>query len=438
MSVEMSYTVFDTETTGLPKTRQPPTKENLECWDECRILSIAAITYSSRGRELSRFYTVIKPDGFKVAATEVHGITEEEANTNGIPFEEAYKKFIEMTHNSNKIIGHNLKFDIGVLKAETIRRNLDFSPIEKLTPVCTLDLVKKWYGKPKKLIVIYEELFGKEFEGAHNALFDTQACAEVYAVIKDDPRKYKPISQKKIILKASEVAACIGKNQFKRPQEVLDDMWKKYSPETFKGKTKDDYAMEAIEADQKASEIFKEVEKASPKNSSDVMKIMDEVSLRLKVASSLQLRDFYSVKDFFRKTLFTNFGTKNESKTADADSANLYEDDTFYKYKVCEIEGTTYEIVGRIDRFEICDYNQKILVEIKNRTRCLFNTVKEYEAIQVQTYLQMVKLNMARLIEQHNDERKSYMIMRDDEKWDREILPGLKEFCKVFHANLSQ
>lgn len=434
----MSYTVFDTETTGLPKTRQPPTKENLECWDECRILSIAAITYSSRGRELSRFYTVIKPDGFKVAATEVHGITEEEANTNGIPFEEAYKKFIEMTHNSNKIIGHNLKFDIGVLKAETIRRNLDFSPIEKLTPVCTLDLVKKWYGKPKKLIVIYEELFGKEFEGAHNALFDTQACAEVYAVIKDDPRKYKPISQKKIILKASEVAACIGKNQFKRPQEVLDDMWKKYSPETFKGKTKDDYAMEAIEADQKASEIFKEVEKASPKNSSDVMKIMDEVSLRLKVASSLQLRDFYSVKDFFRKTLFTNFGTKNESKTADADSANLYEDDTFYKYKVCEIEGTTYEIVGRIDRFEICDYNQKILVEIKNRTRCLFNTVKEYEAIQVQTYLQMVKLNMARLIEQHNDERKSYMIMRDDEKWDREILPGLKEFCKVFHANLSQ
>ena len=434
----MSYTVFDTETTGLPKTRQPPTKENLECWDECRILSIAAITYSSRGRELSRFYTVIKPDGFKVAATEVHGITEEEANTNGIPFEEAYKKFIEMTHNSNKIIGHNLKFDIGVLKAETIRRNLDFSPIEKLTPVCTLDLVKKWYGKPKKLIVIYEELFGKEFEGAHNALFDTQACAEVYAVIKDDPRKYKPISQKKIILKASEVAACIGKNQFKRPQEVLDDMWKKYSPETFKGKTKDDYAMEAIEADQKASEIFKEVEKASPKNSSDVMKIMDEVSLRLKVASSLQLRDFYSVKDFFRKTLFTNFGTKNESKTADADSANLYEDDTFYKYKVCEIEGTTYEIVGRIDRFEICDYNQKILVEIKNRTRTLFNTVKEYEAIQVQTYLQMVKLNMARLIEQHNDERKSYMIMRDDEKWDREILPGLKEFCKVFHANLSQ
>ena len=70
----MSYTVFDTETTGLPKTRQSPTKDNLECWDECRILSIAAITYSSRGRELSRFYTVVKPDGFKVAATEVHGI----------------------------------------------------------------------------------------------------------------------------------------------------------------------------------------------------------------------------------------------------------------------------------------------------------------------------------------------------------------------------
>jgi hypothetical protein len=196
--------------------------------------------------------------------------------------------------------------------------------------------------------------------------------------------------------------------------------------------------MEAIESDQKATEIFKEVERASPKNSSEVMKIMDEVSIRLKAASSLQLRDFYGVKDFLRKTLFTNFGTKNESKTANADSANLYEDDTFYKYKVCEIEGTTYEIVGRIDRFEIGDFNQKILVEIKNRTRCLFNTVREYESIQVQTYLQMVKLNMARLVEQHNNERKSYIIMRDDEKWDREIIPKLKEFCRVFHGNLSQ
>ena len=155
------------------------------------------------------------------------------------------------------------------------------------------------------------------------------------------------------------------------------------------------------------------------------------------MAKSIQIRDFYTVKDFFRKTLFTNFGTKNESKTADADSANLYEDDTFYKYDVCTIEGTTYTIVGRIDRFEYDEFNNKNLVEIKNRTKTLFKCVKEYEEIQVQTYLQMTGLKVARLIEQHNEDRKSYIIMRNDDKWKNDILPKLENFCKVFHSNLS-
>ena len=433
----MSYTVFDTETTGLPKTRQTPTQELLSCWDECRVLSIAAITYSSRGRELSRFYRLVKPDGFAVAATEIHGITEEEANQKGVSFVSIYNDFIKMIKNSKYIVGHNLKFDLDVIRAECIRRNLDFSPIEKLIPTCTLDLVKQWYGRPKKLEVIYQELFGEMFDGAHNALNDTEACARVYSVIKEDPRKYKNIKPKNVIIKASEVAACIGKNYYKKPQEVLEELWKRYSPETFKGKTKDDYAMEVIEANEDATNLFKEIEAAKPKNSSDVMKIIDEISVRLKAASSIQTRDFYTVKDFFRKTLFTTFGTKNESKTADADAAQLYEDDTFYKYKICCIEGTTYEIVGRIDRFEYDEFKNKNLVEIKNRTKTLFNCVKDYEEIQVQTYLQMTGIKMARLIEQHNEERKSYIIIRDNDRWNNEILPALEQFCQVFHSNLS-
>lgn len=433
----MSYTVFDTETTGLPKTRQPPTLDNLSSWDGCRILSIAAIKYSSRGRELSRFYSIIKPDDFKVDATHVHGITEEQAEEEGRPFLEVYNQFVSMLHRSEHIVGHNLRFDWDVLKAECLRRNIDFSPVEKLNPVCTLDLVKKWYGKPKKLIVIYQELFGKEFDGAHNALEDTKACAEVYYALREDPRKYKNIGLKRVILKASEVAACIGKNYYKRPQEVLDDLWNKYSPNTFVGKTKDDYAREAIEKDEEATRLFKEIETSKPKNSTDVMHIIDGISSELEKNTKLEKKDFYSVKDFFRKTLFTTFGTKNESKTADADEANLYEDDTFYTYEVCNIMGTSYQIVGRIDRFEKDSEGNKVLVEIKNRTRALFNSVKDYEAIQVQTYLQMIGLKTARLIEQHNDTRKSYILFKDDERWEQEILPKLEEFCKVFHGNIS-
>lgn len=433
----MSYVVFDTETTGLPGTRQPPTLENLNHWDNCRILSIAAIKYSSRGRELSRFYSIIKPDNFKVAATHIHGITENMAEHQGKPFDEVYKHFVSMLHRSEIIVGHNLRFDWDVLKAECIRRNLDFSPVEQMKPVCTLDLVKKWYGKPKKLVIIYEELFGKQFDGAHNALEDTKACAEVYSVLKEDPRTYKKLGIKKIIIKASEVAACIGENRYKKKDEVLDDMWMKYSPQTFKGKTKDDYAREIIENNEDIKSMFTEIEAKRPKNSSEVMQITDAISERLMRNNHLAKMELYQVKDFFKKTLFTTFGTRNEMITADADDAQLYEDETFYSYEICNIAGTSYQIVGRIDRFEYDENKNKILVEIKNRTRELFNTVRDYEAIQVQTYLQMTGLKTARLIEQYNDQRKSYLLFRDDDLWKDKILPPLEQFCKMFHGNLS-
>ncbi|QIG59855.1 hypothetical protein [Dishui Lake phycodnavirus 4] len=433
----MSYVVFDTETTGLPGTRQCPTSDNVYHWDKCRILSIAAIKYSSRGRELSRLYSIIKPDTFKVDATHIHGITEEMAETKGKPFGDVYKEFVSMLHRSDILVAHNIRFDWDVLKAECLRRNIDFSPVENMKPVCTLDLVKKWYGKPMKLVILYKELFGKEFDGAHNALEDAKACAEVYSVLKEDPRTYKNIGVKKVIIKASDVAACIGENRYKKIDEVLEDMWMKYSPHTLKGKTRDEYAKEIIYNNHDIHSMFQEIETKRPKNSSEVVKITDAISERLMRNTHLTTNELYRVKDFFKKTLFTTFGTRNEMVTADADDAELHEDETFYSHEVCTIAGTSYQIVGRIDRFEYDENKNKILVEIKNRTRGLFNTIRDYEAIQIHTYLQMTGLKTARLIEQYNDERKSYLLFRDDDLWKNKIVPPLEQFCKMFHGNLS-
>jgi hypothetical protein len=76
-------------------------------------------------------------------------------------------------------------------------------------------------------------------------------------------------------------------------------------------------------------------------------------------------------------------------------------------------------------------------VEIKNRTRALFGDVRPYEMIQVQTYLQMLGLEKARLVEQFNKETSSKDIVRDDKLWNETILPGLVEFCTRLHKNMS-
>jgi hypothetical protein len=95
-----------------------------------------------------------------------------------------------------------------------------------------------------------------------------------------------------------------------------------------------------------------------------------------------------------------------------------------------------YTIVGRIDRIETLidetGAEQKILIEIKNRTKKLFKTLFERENIQVQTYLQLTKLTSAKLVEQYNDEINTICIEKDDNYWDNIVLPALIEFCQNF------
>jgi hypothetical protein len=41
-------------------------------------------------------------------------------------------------------------------------------------------------------------------------------------------------------------------------------------------------------------------------------------------------------------------------------------------------------------------------------------------------------------VEQFNDERKGYLIEKNDEKWKDEIVPKLQNFCELFHSMLSE
>jgi hypothetical protein len=155
--------------------------------------------------------------------------------------------------------------------------------------------------------------------------------------------------------------------------------------------------------------------------------------------SGLSAEDMVIAKDHLRKTLYTNHGTRNEYKTADADKAKLVEDDTFYTHDICTIEGTLYQIVGRIDRLQMNEDGSRTLVEIKNRAKGLFNRVRDYEEVQCQTYLQMLgDIKYCRLVEQFNDERKGYLIEKNDEKWKDDIVPKLQNFCELFHSMLSE
>jgi DNA polymerase III epsilon subunit-like protein len=378
----------------------------------------------------------VYPDDFEVKATEIHGITPDYAKTHGISFTQIYDKFIDTMRGVDILVAHNSNFDQDVLFSECYRRSLSVEPFKRIRFVCTLDLTRMVFLRNMKLGVLYHKLFGEELEGAHDALNDSRACGKVYPYLRDKKPNIKPIGISKIILKASEVAGMIGKNQYKTPLEIADELWSKYMPNTFEGRTKEQIAMQAIDTSKVAQDLLKDAIHFKSTNSTSVEQKFRAVSNQLEKNSGLKKDELSAAKDHIRKTLYTNHGTRHETTTAE-NYDDLVEDNTFYTYDVCTLAGTTYQIVGRIDRIRENDDGSRSIVEIKNRARGLFRSVREYEEIQCQTYMEMLDLHACTLIEQCDSKRMSHYITREKSRWNELILPSLRNFCERFHDMLS-
>ena len=436
----MQYIAFDFETSGLPKGRKPVTQETLGQYDTCRAVSLSAARFSSKGRLIDTFDAMVLPTDFSISpgSIAIHGITEEMAKSRGRPFVQVFTDFMTFIGPRTKtMVAHNAKFDVSVLRSEMLRHGINLSLIDELNFRCTLELYRERFLKPIKLGVLYEDIFGEQFEDAHNSLADCIACGRVYPYVIGHERTLKPIGVSKVIIGASSVATAIGCG-FKKQPELIEELWKKYSPQTFEGKTKEDKALEILMWNTSTKKILEDAENFKSENSADVAQKTRAVFHQIE-HSGLSAEDMILAKDHLRKTLYTNHGTRNEYKTADADHAKLVEDETFYIYDICTIEGTLYQIVGRIDRLQMNEDGTRTLVEIKNRAKGLFNRVRDYEEVQCQTYLQMLgDIKYCRLVEQFNDERRGYLIEKNDEKWKDDIVPKLQNFCEIFHSMLSE
>jgi DNA polymerase III epsilon subunit-like protein len=440
----LNYIAFDFETSGLPKGRRVSkvTPENLNNFDACRAVSLSAARFSSRGRLIKTFDAIIKPVDFTIGedSTAIHGITHERALKEGRPFTEVFWDFMDFVGPRTKtLVAHNAQFDINVLHSEMLRNGVPLTQTEDLIFKCTLEMYRERFMGSIKLTNLYKDIFGKEFDNAHNSLADAVACGMVYPyLLGQGERTLKPLPIKKVIIKASDVSTAIGCG-FKKPQELVSELWKKYSPQTFEGKTKEEEALLVLNSLESTKKILADAENFKSETSIDVQQETRKLFHQIE-HSGLLPQQMVQAKDHIRKTLYTNHGTRNEKKTAQTDkmAANLHEDETFYKYDICVIEGTLYQIVGRLDRIQMNEDGSRMLVEIKNRANGFFNRVRDYEEVQCRVYLEMLgDVEYCRLVETYEGESKSYLLQRDYPKWKEDILPKLTNFCEHFHSLLS-
>lgn len=188
--------VFDTETSGLPLKR-PGSRfspyNDIDLYNNCRLVQFSGIIYDFNMNEtLTEFDYTIKPDGFTINNSNIHGITMDIANKNGIGINKLFEKIIELfqKHNISKLVGHNVIFDINVIKSEMFRymkknQLVNFPilrKIEKLPYFCTMKSTTEICKLPNKnfpdkykypkLEELYHYIFGKKPENLHNSMND--------------------------------------------------------------------------------------------------------------------------------------------------------------------------------------------------------------------------------------------------------------------------
>ena len=183
------FLFVDVETTGLPKHFSASVRM-IENWP--RIVQIAWLLYDNNEKQLDEKAFLIKPEGFSIpaSATEIHGITTEEALKNGATIKPVLKEFAVALRQSEYVIAHNIDFDSRIVGAEFIRAKVR-NDLFKKDHICTMkssvdfcEIQHRGRYKWPKLSELHYKLFRRRLFDSHDAMVDVTACAKCFFELK--------------------------------------------------------------------------------------------------------------------------------------------------------------------------------------------------------------------------------------------------------------
>lgn len=227
----MRVLVFDTETTGLPKTKiiNPDT---LNLWPH--IVQFSYVIYDTEINDIiETSNTVVKLEyGISIPedSTKIHGITNESSQQNGIYLDIILEKFFCHLRNVDLLVGHNVSFDINMIKVELLRliyeKNLIISEndikvykynlhlltnynnicctLKDSINLCNIKAINKFgkeYTKFPRLLELHQKLFESIPNNLHNSFNDILVTLRCFMKLKhnidlnETCRKFKKISK---------------------------------------------------------------------------------------------------------------------------------------------------------------------------------------------------------------------------------------------------
>jgi DNA polymerase III epsilon subunit-like protein len=170
---------LDTETTGLFNFKLPVEESTLEYFPyvvQFSWIMLDTTTYKTTEYD----YYIHCPIQVPPESTNCHGITTRMAKVRGHSFAKTFAIFQECMKQCDLIVGHNLHYDITVLKAECLRNQIPFV-LEKPT-YCTMKSTTKLcgLGKYPRLGFLHQFLFQEEAANLHSSMIDVLVCVRCY------------------------------------------------------------------------------------------------------------------------------------------------------------------------------------------------------------------------------------------------------------------
>ncbi len=182
------YLIFDTETTGLPKSWSAPITDT-DNWPRC--IQIAWQLHDEMGRLVEHQDYLVRPDGFDIPydSERIHGISTDLAKEQGISLKEVLAKFNIALSKTKFIVGQNVGFDVNIMGSEFYRLGLDNNlaamPVLDTCTEVTAEMLKLPGGRGGRyklptLTELHTYLFVEAFGEAHNATADVEATTRCF------------------------------------------------------------------------------------------------------------------------------------------------------------------------------------------------------------------------------------------------------------------
>ena len=203
----MRTLVFDSETTGLSKT-QIISPSTIHLWPH--VVQFSYIVFDMEANEIVKIKdSIIKvPDGFTITEenAKIHGITTEISLAKGVDLLPVLEEFFADFDTADHIVGHNVSFDINMIKAELQRLIMNSSDkklqdylttintstkfyctMQETIDLCAIEMKDK-YGRPykkfPKLVELYQKMFDITPKNLHNSLNDVIVCLRCFIKLK--------------------------------------------------------------------------------------------------------------------------------------------------------------------------------------------------------------------------------------------------------------